>query len=367
MTRPPRPVGRGAIDNPKNRFESIDRVPIWEDRGEELDGMASDGVRLPTSYYLDQSQSIVSQNTSPDIPFRYSLNPYRGCAHGCSYCYARPTHEFLGWSAGVDFESHILVKDQAAMRLRQWLSKRHPDQIEPLMLSGVTDPYQPAEGKFEVTRQCLNVALDFRHPLNVITKNRLICRDLDLLSELAHFGLVHVTISVTSLDQSLTRIMEPRTSAPAARLRAIRELAQHSVPVSVMVAPIIPGLNDEEVPAILRAVAEAGAASAGFVPIRLPLTVVPIFCDWLGEHFPDRKQKVLNRIRSLRGGELNDTAFGRRMRGEGFWADQFRQLFTTFCRQYGLGMLRPGQSRRPLRTDLFRVVDANQRSQGRLF
>ncbi len=362
---PRRIVGRGAGSNPDNRFERITRLPMVDDL--EPGSVPSDAEKIDTRYFFDRSQSVVSENNSPDIPFRYSLNPYRGCAHGCSYCYARPTHEYLGWSAGLDFESRILVKPDAPELFRKWMRSRRPDEIESVMLSGVTDPYQPAERHFELSRGCLVAALEFRHPVSLITKNRLITRDLDILGDLAARELVHVALSVTSLDQRLTRVLEPRTSSPQARLQTISELSRAGVPVSVMVAPVIPGLNDEEIPAILKAVAEAGARAAGYVPIRLPLTVEPVFTEWLERHYPDRVEKILNRIRSLRDGKLNDATFGRRLRGQGIWADQFRELFRVFCNAAGLETLKAGAARRPLRTDLFRPVDSRGLQQSLLF
>lgn len=362
---PRRVVGRGAGSNPNNRFERIRHLPVLDDGEPGSD--PGDARKIETQYFFDRSQSIVSENNSPDIPFRFSLNPYRGCAHGCSYCYARPTHEYLGWSAGLDFETRILVKPDAPELFRKWMRTRESDEIETVMLSGVTDPYQPAERQFELSRGCLIAAVEFRHPVSLITKNRLVTRDLDILQDLAARELVHVAISVTSLDQQLTRVLEPRTSSPSSRLRAITELTRAGVPVSVMVAPLIPGLNDEEVPAILKAVAEAGAVAAGHVPIRLPLTVAPVFTEWLEANFPDRVEKVLNRIRSLRDGKLNDATFGRRLRGQGIWADQFREMFRVFAAAAGLESLAAGAALRPLRTDLFRPVDSRGLQQSKLF
>lgn len=347
-SRLPIAKGRGATHNPTNRFEQIDVEPIWDDL-EESD--LPDATRkIRTEYFEDASQTVISQNNSPDIPFRFSLNPYRGCAHGCSYCYARPTHEFLGLSAGLDFESKILVKRNAPELFRKWMKKRKLGEVDPVMLSGVTDPYQPAERKFQLTRQLLEAALEYRHPIKLITKNGMIRRDLDVLESLAKDRLVSVAISLTSLDQSLIRVMEPRTSSPASRLETIQRLAEIGVPVAVMTAPIIPGLNDEEIPRLLEAAADAGAQWAGYVALRLPMTVEPIFSDWVLQHFPERHERIFNRIKSLRNGKLNNSQFGVRMRGTGIWGDQISSVFKMFSKKFGLE-----KKLEPLRCDLFSV------------
>ncbi len=321
------PRGRGTGLNPVNRFERIEFEP---------DPDAEPGPsRVPTLLLRDASRSAISHNSSPDVPFDVSLNPYRGCEHGCAYCYARPTHEYLGFSAGLDFESRILVKEDAPELLAAELAA--PGwQPRLLALSGVTDPYQPCERKLGITRRCLEVLADCRHPVGVITKNRLIVRDADLLCELASHRAVAVTLSITTLDAELSRKLEPRASAPRDRLRAVAELAAAGVPVAVGVAPVIPGLTDHELPAILEAAAAAGATGANCLPVRLPGAVAEVFTAWLGEHFPERKEKILHRIRSLRGGRLNDPRFGHRMRGEGVYADQIRALFETARRRCGL-------------------------------
>jgi len=264
----PIPKGRGAPINPPPRFEPTHQEADWDQVEYDEEFLAAQS-RPRTEYLPDASQSIVSENDSPDIPFRYSLNPYRGCSHGCSYCYARPTHEYLGLSAGLDFETRIFVKHDAARLFRQFLS-RPPWKPEPIVLSGVTDPYQPAEREFRITRQCLEVALQSRQPLDIITKNALILRDLDLLRDMADHQVVRVMLSLTTLDADLARAMEPRTSTPAARLAAIRTLAATGVPVQVMVAPVIPGLNDAEIPSLLAAAADAGARTAAYVLLRWP-------------------------------------------------------------------------------------------------
>ena len=320
-------VGRGAAGNPKNRFERIEVEP------DEAEG---DEPRPETVYLRDHSRSIIARNDSPDIGFDASINPYRGCTHGCVYCYARPTHEYLGLSAGLDFESRILVKQDAPELLRkELLSSRWNPQV--LSMSGVTDPYQPVERRLRITRRCLGVLAEFRNPVVIVTKNYLVTRDMDLLSELARHDAAAVAFSLTTLDDDLRRIMEPRTSRPARRLAAVEKLAAGGIPVGVMTAPVIPGLNDHELPNLLSAAAEAGATFAAYVPVRLPYAVAPLFEDWLARHFPERKDKVLNRVRSMRGGELNDASFGSRMRGEGFFAKHIAQLFSISCRRAGMG------------------------------
>ena len=322
-------VGRGAAANPKNRFE---RIEVQPDPAET----DAEEPRPETVYLRDHSRSIVARNDSPDIGFDASVNPYRGCNHGCAYCYARPTHEYLGLSAGLDFESKILVKEGAPELLRKELSSPHWEP-KVLSMSGVTDPYQPVERRLGITRRCLEVLAEFRNPVAIVTKNHLVTRDVDLLSELARYDAAAVAVSLTTLDDGLRRVMEPRTSCPARRLAAVEKLAAVGIPVGVMTAPVIPGLNDHELPALLSAAAEAGATFAAYVPVRLPYAVRPIFEDWLERHYPERKEKVLNRIRSMRGGELNDARFGSRMRGEGLFARHIAQLFSISCRRVGIG------------------------------
>ncbi|EDY82656.1 radical SAM domain protein [Verrucomicrobiia bacterium DG1235] len=320
--------GRGARANPKSRFDALE---IVLERSEE--GSASSGAS--TRFYDDASESVITYNSSPDIPFDASLNPYRGCEHGCAYCYARPTHEYLGFSAGLDFESKIMVKRKAPELLKQALSaKRWKPQL--IALSGVTDPYQPVERKLTLTRQCLEVLLDFRNPVGVVTKNRLVSRDADLLGEMAKDRLCTVAISLTTLDAGLARTMEPRTSSPQGRLEAISALAAAGVPVGIMIAPVIPGLNDHEIPAILKASKEAGAQFASYVLLRLPHGVKEVFFDWLESSYPSHKDKVESRLRDLRGGGLNRSEFGERFSGTGIFAEQIRQLFTVSLRREGL-------------------------------
>ncbi len=324
--------GRGAGLNPANRFEPI----AFELDGDALDALAPDERPAPTTQFLrDTSKTIIAHNDSPDVGFSDSINAYRGCEHGCIYCYARPSHEYLSFSAGLDFETKIMVKEHAPQLLREAMMapKYRPTT---LTMSGVTDCYQPIERKLRLTRGCLEVMLEFGNPAAIITKNHLVTRDIDLLSQLAKLDAAIVLVSVTTLDHELARKMEPRTSAPRRRLAAIRELNDAGIPVGVMVAPVIPGLTDHEMPAILKAAADAGARCAAFTPVRLPGAVAPLFEQWLTDHFPGRREKVLNRIRSIRGGKLNDPNFGSRMKGQGPWAEQLKAMFDIAKRKAGI-------------------------------
>jgi DNA repair photolyase len=331
MRGDPRTVhGRGAASNPKNRFEKT-----WHERDPDEPWDPDEEPAPETQLIADSSRTIIATNDSPDIPFEASINPYRGCEHGCIYCYARPTHEYLGFSAGLEFETRILVKEDAPELLRRALMS--PNWVpKPIAISGVTDPYQPIERRLNLTRGCLEVLAEFRNPVSVITKNRLVTRDIDFFQELARHDAVAVFLSVTTLDGELARSMEPRASTPAARLAAVRALAEAGVPAGVMVAPIIPGLTDHELPAILAAAADAGARCAGCLPVRLPLGVAPLFEDWLERIAPERKARVLGRIRGMRGGKLNDPRFGMRMRGTGPFAEMITQLHKSTCRRLGL-------------------------------
>jgi DNA repair photolyase len=324
--RPPpqSPRGRGAASNPANRFEPLE--VLAEEPSPD---------KLPTQLLHDRSRTIIARNDSPDVGFETSVNPYRGCEHGCVYCFARPFHEYLGFSAGLDFETRILVKPDAPELLRRELMA---PSWEPqlVVMSGVTDCYQPAERKLEITRRCLAVLAELRNPTAIITKNRLVTRDVDLLAELAQHHAAAVTLSITTLDPELARVMEPRASHPRDRLAAVAELAAAGIPVGVNVAPVIPALTDHELPAILAAAKEAGAQWARYLLVRLPFGVKGLFEAWLAEHFPDRKEKVLARLRDLRGGKLNDPRFGMRHRGEGPFADQLRLLYETTSRRLGL-------------------------------
>jgi DNA repair photolyase len=327
---------RGASWSPANRFEKL-HVDLTDVDVVDIDLDDEARPRPAAQYFRDGTQTIISRNNSPDVGFETSVNPYRGCEHGCIYCYARPTHEYLGFSAGLDFESKIMVKTNAPVLLRAELeSPRWKPQV--LVMSGVTDPYQPIEKKLRITRGCLEVLAKFRNPVAIITKNRLVARDADLLRDLASHNAAAVNISVTSLDPKLQRVLEPRTSTPAARLETIEKLRSVGVPVGVMVAPIIPGLTDHEVPKILEACAKAGAQFAAYTIVRLPWAVAPLFEHWLEEHFPDRKEKILGRIKHLRGnGRLNTSKWHTRMTGEGVFAQQIASLFEIARRRAGIG------------------------------
>ena len=327
------PAGRGSELNPPNRFQ-VPRAELDPEHLEFDDDFWAEQANLKTEFLPDNSKSIISENDSPDIAFRYSLNAYRGCEHGCAYCYARPTHEYLGLNAGVDFESKIYVKERAPELFREFLS-RPKYQSELIVMSGVTDCYQPAERQYQLTRRCLEVALEFHQPVGVITKNALVVRDLDILTEMARQRLVQVNISLTSLDQELTRTLEPRTSSPTAKLRAIRTLTDAGIPVRVMVAPIIPGLNDSSLPAVLEAAREAGAQGASYILVRLPLAVLPVFQEWLERTHPMQRERIEHLIQNTREGKLSSSQFGERMRGTGAIAEQIQQTFRIFRRKLG--------------------------------
>ena len=327
---------RGAASNPPNRFEalSLERDPDWDPEQDPAPR---------TQFLRDASQSIIAYNDSPDVGFEASVNPYRGCEHGCIYCYARPFHEYLGFSSGLDFETRIVVKENAPALLRRELaSPKWKPQV--IAMSGVTDCYQPIERRLKLTRGCLQVLAEFRNPVALVTKNLLVTRDIDVLGELAQHRAAMVFISLTTLNSGLRGVMEPRTSPPAARLAAMESLAKAGIPVGALLAPVIPGLTDHEIPALVEAAARAGACTAGYVLLRLPHAVAPLFEQWLTTHFPDRKEKVLQRLRSLRGGKLSESAFGKRMRGQGIFAEQIAQLFEVSCRKAGLGEERGGLS-----------------------
>jgi len=338
--------GRGAPVSPANRFEkfSLERDEEW-----------TEDDPLPRTQFLkDRSRSIIATNDSPDLGFDASINPYRGCEHGCIYCYARPTHEYLGFSAGLDFETKIMVKEKAPELLRAALmSPKWKPRI--LVSSGVTDCYQPVERRLQLTRRCLQVLSEFRNPVGIITKNHLVTRDIDILSELARYNAAHVTVSVTSLRHELARDLEPRTSMPKARLDAIRALSSAGISVGVNIAPVIPGLNDHEIPAILEACREAGARTAGYVLLRLPYAVAPLFEKWLEAHHPGSKEKILHRIRDVRGGRLYDSRWSVRQKGEGFYAEQLINLFKVSRRKAGYETSPPALS-----TSSFRRPDGPQ-------
>jgi DNA repair photolyase len=340
--------GRAARTNPANQYE-----PLHVDHDPEA--LDDDELRqIDTKYLSDPSQSILSENESPDVPFTYSVNPYRGCEHGCPYCYARPTHEYLGFSAGLDFESRILVKTEAPSLLTDAFQNDSWSGA-PICLSGNTDPYQPVERDLEITRALLQVCQQHRNPVRLITKNGLVTRDVDLLEEMAAWNGAHVTISLTTLDNDLAGAMEPRAARPPLRLKAIKACADAGIPVKVNVAPIIPGLTDEEVPRILEAAADRGARSAAYTMLRLPGAVQEVFVDWLDRHAPNKKDRVLRRLRSLRGDDMDDTEFGVRMTGDGIWADTIGDLFQLARRKHDLdGGLTP------LNTDAFRPRPGGQ-------
>lgn len=342
--------GRGASDNPPNRFS-----PIYRDR-QEHDWLDPEDPAPRTRFFRDHTKTLLTANHSPDIPYAFGLNPYRGCEHGCAYCYARPYHEYLGLSAGLDFETQIFVKTDAPELLRRELRAK---QWRPQMIgmSGVTDAWQPIERRLEISRGCLEVLAEFRNPVGIVTKNALIARDVEPLAGLARFHAVHVFLSITTLDAELARILEPRASAPAARLRTIRELTAAGIPCAVLFAPVIPGLNDTEMSAVLEAARDAGAIFASYSILRLPHAVGEIFSTWLEQHFPSRKEKILSRVRELHGGQLADARFGRRRVGTGWWAESFRSVFCLKRQKLGYAEHLP-----PLSVESFRTRSYEQRS-----
>jgi DNA repair photolyase len=330
MPRDRLPHGRGALSRPDPRFDS-ERREATED-GWWVDG---DLPPLKTSVSVDASRSIITRNKSPDIPFEQSINPIRGCEHGCVYCFARPTHAYLGLSPGLDFETVLFVKPEAPKLLAVELSKPGY-QCKPLAIGTNTDPYQPVEREWKIMRGVLEVLRDFRHPVSIVTKSALILRDLDLLAELAVRRLAHVSLSVTTLDPRLARTMEPRASTPAKRLAAVKALAEAGVPVGVMTAPMIPGLNDHELERLLEAAREQGAQWAGYVALRMPHEIKDLFAEWLEAHYPLRARHVLSLVREMRDGKLNSAEFGERMRGTGPYADLLSQRFRKAAERLGL-------------------------------
>lgn len=344
--------GRGAVSNPAGRFETTPSEAV--DDGWLLQEAAPDPR---TTFLPDATRNIIATNSSPDIPFAQSINPYKGCEHGCVYCYARPTHAYLDLSPGLDFETKIFYKTDPAERLREALD-RTDYQCQPLAMGTNTDPYQPGEKQYQVTRRVLEVLLEYRHPVTIVSKGALILRDLDLLSELAAHGLASVAISITTLDNALKTKLEPRTASPSARLRVVRELAAAEVPVGAMMAPVIPVINDGEIEAVVAAAAEAGAEFVGYVVLRLPFEVKDLFAEWLAEHYPLKAEHVMNRVREMHGGKAYQAEWGTRMRGRGIYADLIAKRFEVALRKNGLDK---SPRRRELRTDLFR------RRQGSLF
>jgi DNA repair photolyase len=327
--------GRGTVSNPANRFEHLHVEPDVDFVELDEHGVPVERPHPRTQFFVDGTESVLVHNDSPDVGPGWGLNPYRGCEHGCPYCFARPYHEYLGWSSGLDFETKILVKPRAPALLRAELSspKWRP---EPIRMSGVADCYQPAERRFKITRGCLEVMAEFRQPVGIITKNFLVTRDLDLLADLARDQCAAVYVTITTLDTGLAGTLEPRAARPEHRLRAIRMLVDAGVPVGVMVAPVIPGLTEHELPAILSAVAAAGATRALYAVLRLPYAVKDLFLQWLELHEPAKKDRVVARLRELRGGKLYDATFGTRMRGEGIFAEQIRLMFDVASRRAGL-------------------------------
>ncbi len=321
--------GRGAASNPTGRFEEWDRSAVddgWYD--ETL-------PPLQTKVDIDHAQRVISRNRSPDLPFDRSINMYRGCEHGCSYCYARPTHTYLGLSAGIDFETRLFAKPEVAMNLRKELNQP-AYSCQPIALGANTDPYQPIEKQFQLTRAILAVLLEYRHPLTITTKSASVVRDIDLLTQLANFNLICVNVSITTLDTKLSRQMEPRASAPHSRIKAVRKLSEQGIPVTIFFAPVIPGLNEHEMESILALSAEAGARRAEWTMLRLSHEVRELFQEWLCQTYPDREAKVMNRIRQVRGGKENSAKFFERMCGTGPVAELIQQRFKLAIKQHGL-------------------------------
>jgi len=326
--------GRGAISNREGRFERLHSERI-DDGWISAEDLAADPLRLDTQVQLDASRTIIARNQSPDISFDRSINPYRGCEHGCIYCFARPTHACLGLSPGLDFETKLFAKPDAAEILRRELaSPRYRPRV--IAMGTNTDPYQPIERQLQITRQILQVLAEHDHPVSIVTKGHLVCRDIDILAPMAAKGLASVAVSVTTLDPELARAMEPRVAPPERRLATITELARAEIPVGVMVAPVIPALTDHELEAILIRARQAGASRAGYILLRLPLELKALFREWLAAHVPDRERRVLNRMREFRGGELYRSEFGSRMRGSGHHAKLLATRFELACRQNGL-------------------------------
>ena len=338
--------GRGATLNPKVRFESA-AVDPFDDGWGSLAQARADDPPPRTEVTPDASRSVIARNASPDIPFDRSINPYRGCEHGCVYCYARPSHAYLGLSPGLDFETRILAKLEAGPLLEGELA-RPGYRCQPIALGTNTDPYQPQERRLGITRAILKVLAQCRHPVTIVTKSAAVTRDLDLLAPMAADGLARVALSVTTLEPALARTLEPRAAAPHRRLEALRTLSAAGVPTSVMVAPVIPALNDHEIEAVLEAAAATGVSQAGYVLLRLPHEVKELFAAWLQAHAPLRAERVLALVRQCRNGRLNDPTFGRRMRGDGPYAELIARRFALAKRRLGLDRKPP-----PLRTDLF--------------
>lgn len=342
--------GRGAQFNPHNRFEKNDYV---KEHDEGIDEWEEDDHK--TSFIFGKSKSIVNKVDSPDVGMAYSLNPYQGCEHGCTYCYARNAHEYWGFSAGLDFERKIIVKTDAPALFKKFLEKKSWD-ASTISLSGNTDCYQPAERKFRITRQLLEIALEYRQPIGMITKNSLILRDIDILTEMSKLNLCMVYVSINSLNEKLRQKMEPRTTTAKQRLKIVEELSKAGIPMGVMVAPLVPGLSDHEIPVILKTIANCGAKAAGYTIVRLNGAIGGIFEDWLRKNYPDRFEKVWHMIQSCHGGNVNDSRFGERMRGDGNIAQMIRDTFKLHCRLNHLN-----EKRTELDSSLFKVPQAQLR------
>ncbi len=340
--------GRGAVSNPAGRFETTPSVAVSDGWDEAPDDVPAPDPR--TTFTPDQTRDLIATNRSPDVPFEQSINPYKGCEHGCVYCYARPTHAFLDLSPGLDFETRIFYKTDPVARLQEAF-ERPGYQCRTLAIGTNTDPYQPGEKRLRVTRQVLETLLDYRHPVSIVTKGALILRDLDLLRELAGHGLATVAISITTLSNELKTKLEPRTASPSARLRVVRELSAAGVPVGVMFAPVIPVINDHEIETVVAHSAQAGAGFVGYVMLRLPFEVKDLFEEWLTTHYPQKANHVMNRVRDLRGGKAYQAEWGVRMRGQGVYAELIAKRFEVARRKNGLER---APRRMELRTDLFR-------------
>lgn len=330
--------GRGALSRPGVRFDAWSREADGDHLDYALENEESPPLR--TEVRVDPARSIISYNESPDIPFDRSINPYKGCEHGCIYCYARPSHAYLGLSPGLDFETKLFYKDNAAKLLAHELSKpSYRPQV--IALGANTDPYQPIEKKLSVTRSILEVLNEFHHPVSIVTKSALVERDIDILGAMAQRNLARVYLSITTLDHEISRHLEPRTSAPVRRMEAIRALSAAGIPTGVIVAPVIPALTDKDIEAVLDAAKRNGAESAAYILVRLPFEVKTLFAEWLKQHFPQRAGHVLSIIRQMRGGKDNDPNFGSRMRGEGEFANLLKKRFDIACRRLGLNRERP--------------------------
>ncbi len=336
---PPVPLkGRGAVTNLQGRYELNDREAFddgWVSASED------DRPPLKTQVFEERAKSILTRNASPDIPFSVSLNPYRGCEHGCIYCFARPTHSYLGLSPGLDFESRIYAKINAPELLQRELSKKRYTP-EPIALGVNTDAYQPIERELRLTRRVIEVLHDYGHPFAAITKSSLIERDIDLLAPMAARGQVMAAVTITTLDAEIARTLEPRAATPIRRLRTIRALSAAGIPVGVSIAPVIPFVTEPDLERVLQVCAEAGATSASYIVLRLPWEVAPLFKDWLAAHFPQRAERVMARVRDMRGGKDYDSSFGQRMKGEGAWADLLKQRFEKAVKRLGLNARRHG-------------------------